>query len=143
MSHKSEIGTYGIRDTRQKRAIRQVFERCERPLTTEEVLVEAQRESTGLGIATVYRAVKTLVDEGWLAHVEVPGRGTLYEVAGKEHHHHFDCSACGRVFELEGCVQPAALPLPRGFRAASHELTIVGTCAECNRKPDARARVRG
>jgi Fur family ferric uptake transcriptional regulator len=128
------IGAYGIRDTKQKRAIRQVFARVERPLSTDEVLAEAQRDSKGLGIATVYRAVKTLVDEGWLAPVDVPGKGTLYEVAGKEHHHHFDCTQCGRVFELDGCVSEMSISVPRGFHAAGHELTVVGTCADCNKR---------
>jgi Fur family ferric uptake transcriptional regulator len=128
------IGTYGIRDTKQKRAIRTVFSRVQRPLSPDEVFAEAQRESKGLGIATVYRAVRTLVDEGWLAPVDVPGKGTLYEVAGKEHHHHFNCTACGRVFEIDGCVAELSLELPRGFRAAAHDVTVTGTCAECNRK---------
>ncbi len=118
------------RDTRQKRAIRAVLERAERPLTPEEILAAAQHASEGLGIATVYRTVKALVDEEWLAAVEVPGRPTLYERSGKLHHHHFVCDVCARVYEIEGCDVTATLP--RGFRARDHDVTLYGICRACS-----------
>jgi Fur family ferric uptake transcriptional regulator len=118
-----------VRDTRQKRAIRRVFEIAERPLSPDEILAEAQRASKGLGLATVYRTVRSLADEGFLSAVEVPGRPTLYERAGKSHHHHFVCDACDRVYEIEGCNVKARLP--RGFRTRDHDVTVYGLCAAC------------
>jgi Fur family transcriptional regulator, ferric uptake regulator len=117
------------RDTRQKRAIRHVLEHADRPLSPEEILDAAQSQSEGLGIATVYRSVKALLDEQWLNPVEVPGRPLLYERSGKSHHHHFACDTCERVYELEGCGVTGALP--RGFRARDHDVTIYGTCGSC------------
>ena len=118
------------RNTRQKQAIRDAFERVGRPLSPEEVHLEAQRASHGLGMATVYRSIRALVDDGWLSIVEVPGHNPLYEIAGKAHHHHFSCTVCSRIFELEGCATVAA-KLPRGFKTSAHELTFFGTCANC------------
>ncbi len=119
------------RNTRQKRAIRQALQGAGRPLSTEEVFEAAQREIDGLGIATVYRSIRSLLDDGWLAPVEVPGKGTLYELAGKGHHHHFSCTSCHRVYELDGCDSGVAVRLPKGFRASRHEVTLYGTCAKC------------
>ena len=121
------------RNTRQKQAIREAFERVGRPLSTEEVHLEAERTSRGLGMATVYRSIRSLLDDGWLSVVEVPGRNPLYEVAGKGHHHHFSCTACARIYELEGCATVDA-KLPRGFKASNHDLTFYGTCAACSLK---------
>jgi Fur family ferric uptake transcriptional regulator len=122
------------RKTRQKTAIRAVFERTGRPLTTAEVLEIAQRDVARLGIATVYRSIKTLLDEGWLVPVELPGETARYEIAGKGHHHHFHCESCGSVFELDGC-QPAIERLAKpGFIVRSHEVVLYGTCAECDRR---------
>jgi Fur family ferric uptake transcriptional regulator len=118
------------RNTRQKQAIRETFERNDRPLSTDEVHREAARSSRGLGMATVYRSIKALLDDGWLSVVEVPGRNPLYEVAGKGHHHHFSCTACERVYELEGCATVNA-KLPRGFKTTGHDVTFYGTCAAC------------
>jgi Fur family ferric uptake transcriptional regulator len=119
------------RNTKQKRAIREALQGAGRPLSTEEVFEAAQREIDGLGLATVYRSIRALLDGGWLASVEVPGKGTLYELAGKAHHHHFSCTDCGRVYELDGCDSDVAVRLPTGFRATRHEITIYGTCPGC------------
>jgi Fur family ferric uptake transcriptional regulator len=125
------------RNTRQKQAIRDVFERVQRPLSTDEILTEAKLQIKSLGIATVYRSIRALLEEGWLAAVDVPGRNPLYERSGKAHHHHFLCTGCERVYELEGCSTQIR-DLPRGFRASGHDVTIYGTCPACRPKPARR-----
>ena len=70
------------RDTRQRRAIRAVFQDSARPLSPEEVLQAAQAEAPTLGLATVYRNLKGLVEEGWLVPVALPGAAPRYEPAG-------------------------------------------------------------
>jgi Fur family ferric uptake transcriptional regulator len=112
-------------------AIRESFEEARRPLSPEEALNGAQQRHPTLGIATLYRNIQTLVQEGWLQPVEVPGSSTRYEVAGKEHHHHFQCKGCGKLYDLEGCIARDKPKLPKGFRASGHELFVYGTCAAC------------
>lgn len=119
------------RNTRQKDAIRSALLTANRPLSTDEILALAQAEVSGISIATVYRSVLTLVEENWLVPVELPGEARRYEVAGKDHHHHFRCNVCGRVFELDGCSIGLKPKLPRGFRATGHEFFIYGQCAAC------------
>lgn len=119
------------RNTRQRGAIRRAFQRADRPLSTQEVLDHARDEVAGLGIATVYRNIRTLVDENWLTPVELPGEVPRYEVKGKEHHHHFHCRQCDRVFEVPGCVGEMKSIVPRGFTLESHEVVLYGACAEC------------
>ncbi len=119
------------RKTRQKHAIRDAFARAGRPLSTEEVHAAAAAASVGLGLATVYRSIRSLLEDGWLAVVDVPGRNPLYEIAGKGHHHHFSCTSCARVYEFEGCATVDAKP-PRGFKTTGHDLTLFGICAACN-----------
>jgi Fur family transcriptional regulator, ferric uptake regulator len=119
------------RSTRQRRNIRAVFESADRPLSIDEVLIAAKRGRHKVSLSTVYRFVRSLVDEGSLDVIEMPGLGAFYEVAGKAHHHHFSCLACGRVYELNDCVSIRALALPKGFKAVSHDITVAGACAAC------------
>jgi Fur family ferric uptake transcriptional regulator len=119
------------RNTKQKEAIRAAFEAAGRPLSPEETLLLAQATVEGLSIATVYRNINLLVEEKWLTTVEVPGDSTRYEVAGKAHHHHFQCNTCGKLYELEGCGVEIKPKLPRGFRSTGHELFLYGICATC------------
>ena len=120
------------RNTRQKEAIRAAFTGANRPLSHDEALTLAQEQVDGLSIATLYRNINLLLEEGWLAPVDLPGATTRYEVAGKGHHHHFQCNRCGKLFELEGCSVGFKPSVPNGFRTTGHELFVYGFCDACN-----------
>mgnify|MGYP001627224607 CR=1 FL=1 len=119
------------RSTRQRQAIREVMRELNRPLSPSEVLEAARRKVPGLGIATVYRTLKGLVEEGSAVPVELPGEAPRYELSGKTHHHHFHCTLCGKVFELEGCPGDFSFMLPKGFKTEKHEIVLYGRCSEC------------
>ena len=46
-------------------------------------------------------------------------------------HAHFQCSDCGKVVCLSEVAAGRALPVPRGYRAESVELTVRGRCPRC------------
>lgn len=127
----TELDNRDRRNTRQKTAIRETFAKANRPLSPEEALRAARHHHPALGNATLYRNIQALVQEGWLLPVEVPGDTTRYELAGKKHHHHFQCNDCGKLYDLEGCMVASKPKLPRGFRASAHEFFVYGTCAAC------------
>jgi Fur family ferric uptake transcriptional regulator len=121
------------RKTIQGDAIREVLADAPHPLTAQEVLDLARVRVAKVGIATVYRNLKALVEEGWLKVVELPGDQTSrYERADRDHHHHFQCDACGRVFDIEGCPRGLDALAPIGFAVRRHELLLYGQCADCN-----------
>ena len=119
------------RNTRQRSAIRQAIERAGRPLLPAEVLEAAQQEVPGLSLATVYRGLKTLVEEGAIAPVSLPSEVTRYEVAGHHHHHHFQCLSCQRVYDVHACPGDLGRLAPPGFSVESHDLTLYGRCGDC------------
>lgn len=121
------------RKTQQRAAIRSAFENADRPLSPAEVLEVAQAAVPGIGIATIYRNVKALVEEAWLAEVPLPGSPSRYEVAGKHHHHHFRCRLCDRVYDVDACPPDLRALTPRGFRLEGHDITLFGRCAACAR----------
>lgn len=122
------------RQTRQREAIRAVLADAGRPLGPQEILAAVRRELPALGIATVYRTVKGLLDEGWLRPVELPGAPARYEIAGKGHHHHFHCRACDGVFEVDACPAGIRSLLPERFRLERHEIILYGVCASCGER---------
>lgn len=119
------------RITRQSLAIQQVFTTAARPLLPQEVLELAQAEVPQLGIATVYRNLKQLVDAHVLRVVTLPGENPRYEPADHPHHHHFLCRGCQKVFDIHGCPGALAQLLPAGFSIDGHDLTLYGLCADC------------
>jgi Fur family ferric uptake transcriptional regulator len=121
------------RSTSQRRAIRQALEKAGRPLSPAEVLRGA-RPIAKLGIATVYRTLKSMLEDGLIVAVQLPGEPPRYELAGKGHHHHFVCGTCSRVFEIEGCAHALASAVPKGFRVERHEVVLYGRCADCRKR---------
>lgn len=119
------------RSTRQRTAIASVFSAARRPLSPLEVLEAAGVASPALGIATVYRNLRAMVDEGALQAVSLPGQSPLYELTGQAHHHHFQCTVCQRVFDIHACPGDLGHLAPRGFSVERHDITLYGQCSDC------------
>jgi Fur family ferric uptake transcriptional regulator len=128
------------RATRQNTAIREAIAAAGRPLSPTEVLDEARRHVAALGLATVYRNLKSLVDAGAIQVVTLPGEVARYETAQHGHHHHFRCDACQRVFDVHQCPGDLAGLAPPGFAVSRHEITLYGLCSDC--RPAATARTK-
>ena len=123
------------RSTKQRTAIQQAMTQADRPLAPPDVLELAQATLPGLGIATVYRALKAMAEEGVLREVHLPGRSPMYEVAHHGHHHHFQCKQCQRVFDVHACPGNLAGLAPAGFVVEGHEITLYGRCSDCAARP--------
>lgn len=121
------------RKSKRRDALVEVLERAERPLSIGELLEAASKRIDGLGIATVYRAVGALLEDGRIEAVEIPGEPTRYERADKGHHHHFQCEKCDRVFDVAGCLENLRKLAPPKFRVREHAVTLYGLCAACAR----------
>lgn len=119
------------RRTQQRNIILSTLTKAARPLGPREVLDLAQRELPRLGIATVYRALNALTADGTLRSVQLPGHTARYELADLDHHHHFYCTRCERVYDLSGCALAPAYDPPAGFTVESHDITLSGCCADC------------
>ena len=119
------------RATRQRDAIQSAIRTSNRPLSPEEVLRHARANVGALGIATVYRNLKLLLDEGAIQSVTLPGESPRYELSESAHHHHFQCTTCRRVYDVPGCPGNMRRLAPRGFTVEHHDLTLYGRCSDC------------
>lgn len=73
------------RNTRQRNAILKSIREADGPLSVGEVHGRSRLQIPGLGIATVYRAIKALREDGEVVLVELPGEGPRYEPVGRGH----------------------------------------------------------
>jgi Fur family ferric uptake transcriptional regulator len=119
-----------LRDTRQRRAIRAVLESSTRPLTAADIHAAAVRTLPKLSEVTVYRVLHAFEAESLVNVVTVPGETAHYEMS-REHHHHFFCRLCRRVFDIpcDGHRRtPVRAPL---FQIEEHQVVLLGRCMEC------------
>lgn len=136
------------RSTRRRKAIASAIASAKRPLSPAEILRAARGRIPGIGIATVYRNVKALVATGAVRAVTLPGETPRYEAGDAQHHHHFQCVDCRRVYDIAGCPRALDRLAPPGFVVHDHSLTLYGRCPDCasdrenGRGADDRARKR-
>ena len=121
------------RQAKKHDQVLKVLKQASGPMSANEVWEQLRAESSGIGLATVYRALGRGVEDGRLVAIELESGSVRYEPSALEHHHHFLCSMCRRAFDLKGCVRNLERLVPRGFRMANHEILLFGTCAECRR----------
>ncbi len=128
------MSAYMKRQTKQRAVVQRLFEQAKRPLSPTEVFEQARTELNAISLATIYRTLKTLIDEGVLVPVSLPGLPDRYETRGcaDHHHHHFHCDDCGRVFDVPGCGLHSDVHIPSGFSVKRHEVVLYGACHECS-----------
>ncbi len=124
----------GIRTTNQREGVVQVLKESKGPLTPQEILERTQKITSNVGIATIYRTIKLLSETNKIVMVTLPDGQTRYEMAHLDHHHHFKCLKCSKIFDLEHCPIEVgkSLSLPNGFTLEGHEITLFGICSQCN-----------
>ena len=71
-----------------------------------------------------------MVDEGFLKRISLPSKGVFYELAQRDHHHHFLCQHCDKAFELPGCGLNQEQLAPSGFQVENHDVFLYGACPE-------------
>ena len=120
------------RQTKQREAIRALFHEQGDPLMPQEILESAGKVVPKLSMATVYRTIRSLEELGEIVAVELPGEPARYELAGKGHHHHFRCDACGKAFDIDKCPGNLSKMIPDGFTLRTHDITLYGLCDTCS-----------
>ena len=124
----------GQRQTPQRDAILRVIEAASGPLSVPEIHALSQKTMPKLGIATIYRTIKLLLDAEQIQSVILPSGEARYERAGMGHHDHFQCRKCQHVFDLDICPSGLhnGMTLPGGYVVEDHEMIVYGLCANCS-----------
>jgi Fur family ferric uptake transcriptional regulator len=129
------IARRGLKHSRQREQIAQIFFGLQGHVSVDELLVRARREDPRVSLATVYRTMKLLAESG-LAAVRQFGDGqTRYELAaGRAHHDHLICVDCGEIVEFSNQqieALQAEVARRHGFEVERHRLELYGRCARC------------
>lgn len=127
----------GLKLTRQRLAIADRFLEFEGHISAEELYQHLAGNGSRVGLATVYRTLKMLVDAGLAQVRHFPDGAARYEnVYGEPAHDHVICLECGGIIEVENSFIPQVYQQvfeDHGFVASGHRLVITGVCRECQR----------
>jgi len=119
----------GLRMTDQRRTIAGVLDDAADHPDVEELHARAARVDGRISLATVYRTVKLLEEEGILDKVDFGDGRARYEAADRAHHDHLVDLETGTVIEffdpeIEALQERIAAKL--GYRLKGHRLELYG-----------------
>lgn len=125
----------GLRSTRQRDIILDIFLSTHQHVSVEELYQKVKAASPGVGQATVYRTLKLFVEAGLASEILLHDGQTRYEhVLAGEHHDHLVCTNCNAIIEFENeTIEKLQdeIAARHGFKIRSHKLEIYGICAAC------------
>ncbi|MFD2093092.1 Fur family transcriptional regulator [Blastococcus deserti] len=93
-----------------------------------------RRRGDSIGLATVYRALQALVDDGQVDVLRGADGEAAYRRCSPVHHHHLVCRSCGTAVEVaDPPVErwAARVAAEHGFADVQHQVEVFGTCAGC------------
>jgi len=123
------------RGTRQAQALAAALAGLPGFCSAQEIHAELRRKGEHVGLATVYRHLQALSEQGSVDAIRDASGETLYRQCGTSvHHHHLTCRTCGRSVEVEGrAVEQWAerVAAEAGFTDVGHTVELFGLCPEC------------
>ena len=102
--------------------------------TAQELYAQLREQGNTIGLATVYRALQALVEDGEVDVLRSDDGEAAYRRCSTGHHHHLVCRSCGRTVEVEGQDVERwarAVADAHGFSQVDHLVEVFGTCGAC------------
>jgi len=123
-----------LRITNQRDVILNELRSVKTHPTADELYTQVRRRLPRVSLATVYRNLEWLSEQGLAQKIEVGGRQKRFDGDISEHYH-VRCQKCGRVADvememldnLEGRISQSC-----GFNVTGHRLEFTGLCAACS-----------
>jgi Fur family transcriptional regulator, peroxide stress response regulator len=130
---RSVLESTGQRVTEQRAAVYRFLRGSVAHPTADEVFTAVRGQISDISLATVYKALETLVTCN-LATKLTYGDGSARYDARTDEHFHARCLQCGSVRDVHNSSIAGPLPAIHptdGFQVAGYRLEVVGYCNTC------------
>ncbi|MFT7823835.1 MAG: Fur family transcriptional regulator [Sulfurimonas sp.] len=136
---KKILKANALKFTTQREAILSTLYNNPQHFTSENLylLVKQKHPELNIGIATVYRTLSLLEENGIVSSISLGAQGKKFEIANKPHHDHLICNSCGKIVEFENDQIEALqcqIAKENGFVLTDHLMQLYGICSECQKK---------
>ncbi|PSM52235.1 peroxide stress transcriptional regulator PerR [Campylobacter blaseri] len=99
MSHIELLKEHGLKATHQRLLILKILSRCTHP-TIDELYETIKEEHPSVSLATVYKNLNTLIDEGIVSRLSISNQKVKFDI-NEEPHIHIICKNCGEVYDCD------------------------------------------
>ena len=131
------LRSQGFRITPQREMIIEAIAHCGDHIDAEQVFVHIQERTHSVNIATVYRTLELLVQQGLASRIDLGKERVIYATYQHGPHIHLVCRQCGQVVDADQDLLLALNePLSAGYQFAAdlQHISVLGLCNECKMK---------
>ncbi|MFN3361236.1 MAG: Fur family transcriptional regulator [Pseudanabaenaceae cyanobacterium] len=122
--------------TKKQTLILNLLQELNEAISAQELHRRLKNRGYSMGLATVYRGLETLKQQGAIKAIITPSGETVYSPLLLDRHHLY-CLSCGRSFPIDTCPLTALnmqLPPDYNFHIYYHSLDFYGICGACWQK---------
>ncbi|HMK36166.1 MAG TPA: transcriptional repressor [Desulfomonilaceae bacterium] len=121
------------RMTRQRKVILEELKKVTSHPTADQLHQMVRTRIPTVSIATVYRNLEILSEEGQVLKLDVAGTQRRFD-GTTANHYHIRCSLCGKVDDVE--LEPMesieeTVRTSCGYKVITHRIEFTGICPEC------------
>lgn len=121
-----------MRYSYQRETINDLLKSCKDHPTAEVIYERAKETVPNISLATVYRNLRTLAENGEVLTLETVDKKIHYD-GDTSSHSHFLCTECGKIVDIFIATEPPPLLEQMGLSVESEKTFYYGHCAECRR----------
>jgi Fur family ferric uptake transcriptional regulator len=130
----ADLRQKGYRITPQREMIIQAIAHTSKHMTAEEIYVEVQTRTQALNLATIYRTLEVLVDEGLATRIDLGEGQIVYATVKHGPHIHLVCRGCGHIINADPqLLAPIKdqFQTEHSFAPDLNHISIFGLCSHC------------
>jgi Fur family ferric uptake transcriptional regulator/Fur family peroxide stress response transcriptional regulator len=132
-NYAERLKEHGLKATFQRMTILSAIEKMGHA-NVDEIYEEVRQTHPTLSLATVYKNIVTMVEQGVLVEVPIVGKKSKYELK-KSEHLHLICTECGSVRDqaLDKILAEDTSKIAQhsSFALKERQLNLYGICREC------------
>jgi len=125
------LEAHGQRFTEQRAAVYRFLAATYEHPTADEVFTAVRGDISDISLATVYKALETLVTCGLAVKLTYGDDSARYD-ARTDDHYHSRCLKCGMVRDVPRSDRLPRIEVGQGFRVEGYRVEVVGYCAACD-----------
>ena len=135
---KALLKNNALKFTKQRELILTFLYENEGHFTPEEIHIRIKKAypNVNIGIATVYRTLTLLENEGIASSISFGAQGKKYEFGMRKHHDHLICTNCGDIIEFyDDTIEKRQEEIAKRFhfQMQAHTMKIIGLCQKCQK----------
>ncbi len=135
------LRSHGFRITPQREMIIEAIAHAGHHINADEVYGQVKQHTQSMNIATVYRTLDLLVEQGLATRIDLGEGRVIYATYQHGPHIHLVCRQCGQVTDAnQDLLSNLTQQLQANYRFAAdlQHISILGLCQDCQAKSPGR-----